>query len=182
MEFKIAVLPGDGIGPEVTAEGVKVLEVLGSAFGHRFDLKYADVGGISIDKHGSALLPEVRLLVESADAVLFGAVGGPNWDDPSASVRPEDAILQLRTHMGVFANLRPVKVNPGLADASALKPEILDGVDMVVVRELTGGLYYAEPKGREETPQGWTAVDTMRYTEADVGRDAQHQLRLTPPE
>ena len=170
MEFRIAVLPGDGIGPEVTVEGVKVLEALGRAFGHRFDSVYADVGGISIDKHGTALLPEVLQLVESADAVLFGAVGGPKWDDPSASVRPEDAILQLRTGMRVFANIRPVKVNPGLADASALKPEILDGVDMVVVRELTGGLYYAEPKGRQETPQGWTAVDTMRYTEAEIKR------------
>ena len=170
MDFKIAVLPGDGIGPEVTAEGAKVLEAVGRAFGHRFDLEYADVGGISIDKHGAALLPEVRQLVDSADAVLFGAVGGPKWDDPAASVRPEDAILQLRSHMGVFANLRPVKVNPGLADASALKPEILENVDMVVVRELTGGLYYAEPKGRQETPQGWTAVDTMRYTQAEIER------------
>ena len=170
MEFKIAVLPGDGIGPEVTGQGVKVLEALGRTFEHSFDLEHADVGGISIDKHGSALVPEVRQLVKSADAVLFGAVGGPKWDDPSASVRPEDAILQLRTHMQVFANLRPVKVNPGLADASALKPEILDGVDMVVVRELTGGLYYAEPKGRQETPQGWTAVDTMRYTETEIER------------
>ena len=170
MDFKIAVLPGDGIGPEVTAEGVKILEALSRAFGHRFDPVYGDVGGISIDKHGAALMPEVHQLVESADAVLFGAVGGPKWDDPSASVRPEDAILQLRTRMGVFANIRPVKVNPGLADASALKPEILDGVDMVVVRELTGGLYYAKPKGREETPQGWTAVDTMRYTEAEIER------------
>jgi 3-isopropylmalate dehydrogenase len=170
LDFKIAVLPGDGIGPEVTAEGAKVLAAVGRAFGHRFDLEYADVGGISIDKHGAALLPEVRQLVESADAVLFGAVGGPKWDDPAASVRPEDAILQLRSHMGVFANLRPVKVNPGLADASALKPEILENVDMVVVRELTGGLYYAEPKGRQETPQGWTAVDTMRYTQAEIER------------
>ncbi len=170
MDFKIAVLPGDGIGPEVTAEGAKVLAAVGRAFGHRFDLEYADVGGISIDKHGAALLPEVRQLVESADAVLFGAVGGPKWDDPAASVRPEDAILQLRSHMGVFANLRPVKVNPGLADASALKPEVLENVDMVVVRELTGGLYYAEPKGRQETPQGWTAVDTMRYTQAEIER------------
>lgn len=178
MEFKIAVLPGDGIGPEVTAEGVKILEALGRAFAHRFDLEYADVGGISIDKHGIALVPEVRQLVESADAVLFGAVGGPKWDDPSASVRPEDAILQLRTHMRVFANIRPVKVNPGLADASVLKPEVLDGVDMVVVRELTGGLYYAQPKSREKTPHGWTAVDTMRYTETEIQRILQVGFEL----
>ena len=170
MEFKIAVLPGDGIGPEVTAEGVKVLEAVGHAFGHRFNLEYADVGGISIDHHGTALLPEVRELTESADAVLFGAVGGPKWDDPTAKVRPEDAILQLRSHLGVFANIRPVKVFPWLADSSALKPEILDGVDMVVVRELTGGLYYAQPKGWDETPEGLTAVDTMRYSEPEIER------------
>ena len=170
MEFKIAVLPGDGIGPEVTAEGVKILEALGRAFGHRFSLEYADVGGISIDNHGTALLPKVLDLAESSDAVLFGAVGGPKWDDPEAKVRPENAILELRSHLGVFANIRPVKVFPWLADSSSLKPEVLEGVDMVVVRELTGGLYYAQPKGRDETPQGWTAVDTMRYTEPEIER------------
>jgi len=170
VDFKIAVLPGDGIGQEVTVEGVKVLEAVGRAFGHNFSLEHGDVGGISIDKHGVALLPEVRDLTQSVDAVLFGAVGGPKWDDPSATVRPEDAILQLRSHMGVFANIRPVKVYSYLADSSSLKPEVLEGVDMVVVRELTGGLYYAEPKGRHETPQGWTAVDTMRYSEAEIER------------
>ncbi len=170
MQFNIAVLPGDGIGPEVTAESVKVLDAVGRAFGHGFNFEYADVGGISIDKHGEALLPEVRQLAESADAVLFGAVGGPKWDDPLAAARPEQAILGLRSHLGVFANLRPVKVNPGLADASSLKPEVLENVDMIVIRELTGGLYYAEPKGREQTPQGWTAVDTMRYTENEIQR------------
>ena len=170
MKFKIAVLPGDGIGPEVTAEGVKVLEAIGRAFGHKFNLEYGDVGGISIDKHGTALLPEVRELTGSVDAVLFGAVGGPKWDDPFATAHPEDAILQLRAHMGVFANIRPVKVYSWLADSSAVKPEVLRGVDMVVVRELTGGLYYAEPKGQHKTPQGWTAVDTMRYSEAEIER------------
>lgn len=170
MEFKIAVLPGDGIGPEVTAEAVKVLEAIGRAFGHKFGLEFADVGGISIDHHGTPLLSEVRELAGSSDAVLFGAVGGPKWDDPAATMHPEDAILQLRSHMGVFANIRPVKVYSWLADSSSLKPEVLDGVDMVVVRELTGGLYYAEPKGREETPQGWTAVDTMRYNEWEIER------------
>ena len=170
MEFKIAVLAGDGIGPEVTVEGVKVLEAVGRAFGHRVELEYGDVGGISIDKHGTPLLPEVRRLAESADAVLFGSVGGPKWDDPSAAVRPEGGLLQLRAHLGVFANIRPVRAYPWLADSSVFKPEVLDGVDMVVVRELTGGLYYAEPKGRHETPQGWTAVDTMRYSEAEIER------------
>ena len=156
MEFNIAVLSGDGIGPEVTAEGVKALEAVGRAFGHSFNLEYGDVGGVSIDKHGTPLTQEVQDLAGSADAVLFGAVGGPKWDDPSASVRPEDGLLQLRSHLGVFANIRPVKVYPNLVESSVLKPEVLKGVDMVVVRELTGGLYYAEPKGRHETPQGWT--------------------------
>ncbi|HIM49581.1 MAG TPA: 3-isopropylmalate dehydrogenase, partial [Dehalococcoidia bacterium] len=109
-------------------------------------------------------------LAASADAVLFGAVGGPKWDDPSAPVRPEDGLLELRTRLGVFANIRPVKVYPWLADSSSLKPSVIEGVDLVVVRELTGGLYYAQPKGRHETDQGWTAVDTMRYSEGELER------------
>jgi 3-isopropylmalate dehydrogenase len=170
VEFNIAVLSGDGIGPEVTAEGVKALEAAGRAFGHTFNLEYGDVGGISIDRHGTPLTQEVQNLAGAADAVLFGAVGGPKWDDPSAAVRPEDGLLQLRAQLGVFANIRPVKVYPNLVESSVLKPEVLEGVDMVVVRELTGGLYYAEPKGRHETPQGWTGVDTMRYSEAEIER------------
>jgi 3-isopropylmalate dehydrogenase len=164
------VLGGDGIGPEVTAEGVKVLNALDQVFGHKFNLEYGDVGGISIDKHGTPLLDEVRDLAGAADAVLFGAVGGPKWDDPSAQVRPEDGLLQLRAHLGVFANIRPVKVYPNLADSNVLKPQVLEGVDLVVVRELTGGLYYAQPKGRQQTPQGWSAVDTMRYSEGEIER------------
>ena len=170
MDFRIAVLGGDGIGPEVTTEGVKVLTAVGGAFGHRFRLEYGDVGGISIDRHGTPLLDDVRELAGSADAVLFGAVGGPKWDDPGAPVRPEDALLQLRAHLGVFANIRPVKVYPKLMESSVLKPQVLEGVDMVVVRELTGGLYYGEPKGRQKTPQGWTSVDTMYYTEGEIER------------
>ena len=104
------------------------------------------------------------------DAVLFGAVGGPKWDDPNATVRPEQGLLDIRAHMGVFANIRPVKVYPWLADASPLKSGVLEGVDMVVVRELTGGLYYAEPRGRRETPGGIIAEDTMRYTEGEIER------------
>ena len=170
MDFKIAVLSGDCIGPEVTTEGVKVLQAIGRQFGHGFSLEYGDVGGISIDKHGTPLSPEVAELSGSSDAVLFGAVGGPKWDDPSASMHPEDGLLQLRAQLGVFANIRPVKVYPKLTDSSVLKPEVLSGVDMVVVRELTGGLYYAEPKGRNQTPQGWTGVDTMRYSEHEIER------------
>ena len=170
MEFNIAVLGGDGIGPEVTNESVKVLNAVSKAFGHTFNLTYGDVGGISIDKHGTPLLDEVRELAGSSDAVLFGAVGGPKWDDPTANMRPEDGLLQLRAEMGVFANIRPVKVYPNLIESSVLKPEVLEGVDMVVVRELTAGLYYGEPKGRNETANGWTSVDTMFYTEAEIER------------
>lgn len=170
MKFNIAVLGGDGIGPEVTAEGVKVLEAVERAYGHRFNLQYGAIGGVSIDQHGVPLMPEVRALAESSDAVLFGAVGGPKWDDPAAKVRPEDGLLQLRAQMGVFANIRPVKVFPCLAEASVLKPSVLQEVDLVVVRELTGGLYYGQPKERQKTSHGWTAVDTMRYSEAEIER------------
>lgn len=170
MEFEIAVLGGDGIGPEVTEQSVRVLKTLEELFGHRFNIKEGDVGGASIDKHGTPVLPQVLEDASSADAVLFGAVGGPKWDDPSAAMRPEDALLQLRAELGVFANIRPVKVYEWLADSSVLKPSVIKDVDLVVVRELTGGLYYGLPKGRTETPQGWTAVDTMRYSEAEINR------------
>ncbi len=170
MDFNIAVLSGDGIGPEVTAEGVKALQAVGRAFGHNFILDYGDVGGISIDRHGTPLTDQVRDLATSADAVLFGAVGGPKWDDPSAPTRPEDGLLALRAQLNVFANIRPVKIYPELTGSSVLKPHVLEGVDMVVVRELTGGLYYAQPKGRTETPQGIVGVDTMRYSESEIER------------
>ncbi len=170
MEFNIAVLGGDGIGPEVTGQGVRALEAVGRAFGHSFNLSYGDIGGISIDKHGIPFTNEVRAMAGENDAVLFGAVGGPKWDDPNAAVRPEQGLLDIRAHMGVFANIRPVRVYPWLADASPLKANALEGVDLVVVRELTGGLYYAEPRGRRETPGGIVAEDTMRYTEGEIER------------
>ena len=170
MQFNIAVMGGDGIGPEVTDQGVRALEAVGRAFGHSFNLSYGDIGGISIDKHGIPFTDEVRAMSGDNDAVLFGAVGGPKWDDPNAAVRPEQGLLDIRAHMGVFANIRPVKVYPWLADASPLKSGVLEGVDMVVVRELTGGLYYAEPRGRRQTPGGVIAEDTMRYTEGEIER------------
>ena len=170
MDFDIAVLSGDGIGPEVTDQGVRVLEAVGRGFGHRFNLAYGDIGGISIDNHGVPFTEEVRAMTDAADAVLFGAVGGPKWDDPGATVRPEQGLLAIRAHMGVFANIRPVKVYPWLIESSVLKPEVVRDVDLVVVRELTGGLYYAEPRGRRETPNGMIAEDTMRYTEGEIER------------
>jgi len=170
MEFRILVLPGDGIGPEVVQQGVRVLEKVGSRFGHSFQLSYDDVGGAAIDKYGVALRESTMEAAGGYDAVLFGAVGGPKWDDPQAKVRPEEGILGIRKGLSVFANLRPVKVLPDMVDASVVKPSVLKDVDMLVVRELTGGLYYAKPKGRRQTRQGWTSVDTMRYSQAEIER------------
>lgn len=170
MDFRIAVMPGDGIGPEVVAQGVAVLQAVGKASGYSFDLSYHDVGGISIDRHGTALRDEDLEVAAGADAILFGSVGGPKWDDPQAATRPEDGLLALRKRLGLFANLRPVKVFPALVDASVLKPSVLEGVDVLVVRELTGGIYYGKPRGRKQTKRGWSAVDTMRYSEAEIER------------
>ena len=170
MEFSIAVLPGDGIGPDVIEEAVRVLKAVSNRFGHQFDLKQGLIGGIAIDNTGSALPDETLDVIDNADAVLFGAVGGPKWDAPNAKVRPEEGILGLRQKLGLFANLRPVKVQPALANSSPVKREILDGVDMIVVRELTGGLYFAKPKKRWSTSRGLRGVDTLRYTEQEIDR------------
>ena len=170
MDFNIMVLPGDGIGPEVIAEGVKVLQDVGAKLGHRFNLTYDHIGGAAIDKYGVALRSATLDMARESDAVLFGAVGGPKWDDPKASVHPEDGILAIRKGLGVFANIRPVKVFPDLTDSSVLKPGVLEGVDIVVIRELTGGLYYARPKRRRETKKGWTSVDTLRYSQQEIER------------
>lgn len=170
MRFKIAVLPGDGVGPEVAAEGVKVLEAVGRKFGHEFDLRYGDVGGASIDKHGTALTPETLAMCRECDAVYLAAVGGPKWDDPLASVRPEDGLLALRKGLKLFANLRPVKVFPMLAEQTNLKAAIVRGTDLMFVRELTGGLYFGKPKKKWETAGGWKAVDTMTYSQREIER------------
>ena len=172
MDLRIAVLGGDGIGPEVTAESIKVLDVICQRYGHDISFTSGSVGGNAIDQHGTALPSETRDLVKGADAVLFGAVGGPKWDDPRAEHRPEDGILTLRKELGLFANIRPVKVYPDLVDSSPLRREVLDGVDMVIVRELTGGLYFGRPKKRRQTTRGRTAVDTMTYKESEIVRVA----------
>ena len=170
MNFKIAVLPGDGIGPEVTLESVKVLEAIGRKYGHTFNFEHGAVGGNAIDDFGSALPDSTLKTAKASDAVLFGSVGGPKWDDPRAKTRPEDGLLAIRKGMDLFANIRPVKVIPQLIDASPLKPSVLEGVDFVVIRELTGGLYYGRPQKRWTTSRGRRAVDTMAYTEKLVGR------------
>ena len=170
MNFKIAVLPGDGIGPEVIAEALKVLDAVGARFGHSFELQTGRVGGNAIDDFGTPLPDATIELCQESDAILFGAVGGPKWDDPEATVRPEDGILAIRKSLGLFANLRPVKVYPALINSSPIKPSLLEGVDMIVLRELTGGLYFAKPKRRWTTKTGRRGVDTLRYTEHEIER------------
>ena len=170
MQYKIAVLPGDGVGPEVIAEGEKVLEAVGHRFGHAFSFTHAPVGGNAIDSHGTALPDETLETCHQSDAVLFGAVGGPKWDDPKAKVRPEDGLLAIRKALGLFANLRPVKVSPTLIDSSPVKADLLRGVDMLIIRELTGGLYFGKPKRRWQTSRGRRGVDTMLYTEKEIER------------
>jgi len=170
MQFSITVLPGDGIGPDVVDEAVKVLEAAGRRFGHQFELRYGIVGGRAIDETGTPLPDETLELCRSADAILFGAVGGPQWEGPEATVRPEDGLLALRKELGLYANLRPVKVYPALINTSPIKPSLLQGVDMIVVRELTGGLYFAKPKRRWSTSRGRRGVDTLRYTEQEIVR------------
>ncbi|MFQ5381324.1 MAG: 3-isopropylmalate dehydrogenase [Dehalococcoidia bacterium] len=168
--FRILVTSGDGIGPEVVAEAQKVLARVETRFGHRFTFHDEVIGGAAIDRFGTALRDETVAAAKASVAVLFGAVGGPKWDDPKASVRPEDAILGLRKQLGLFANLRPVRVYPELLEGSSIRPEVLSGTDMVVIRELTGGLYFGLPKRRWESRAGRQAVDTLRYSEREVRR------------
>ena len=170
MNYTITVLPGDGIGPEVITEAVKVLNAVGDKFGHIFTPQSGPVGGNAIDNFGTPLPEETKKLCENTDGILFGAVGGPKWDDPQATTRPEDGILAIRKNLGLFANLRPVKIYPQLINSSPVKPEILQNVDMLIIRELTGGLYFAEPKKRWEEDSERKAVDTLLYSEHEIER------------
>ena len=170
MEFQVAVLPGDGIGPEVITEAAKVMDAVGRRFGHSFNTEYGRVGGNAIDDFGTPLPDQTVELCQRSDAILFGAVGGPKWDGPDRTVRPEDGILAIRKSLGLFANLRPVKVYEALINSSPIKPSVLEGVDMIVLRELTGGLYFAKPKRRWTTKTGRRGVDTLRYTEHEIER------------
>jgi 3-isopropylmalate dehydrogenase len=178
MKANIVLLPGDGIGPEVVGAAVQVLEAVGRQYGHKFVFTEYPIGGSAIDKTGHPLPEETLQACRSADAVLLGAVGGPKWDDPRAPVRPEQGLLGLRKGLGVFANLRPVRVHPALIDASPLKPDRLVGVDLIVVRELTGGLYFGQPKMREWVGGQQRAVDTLEYTESEIERIVDLAFRL----
>jgi len=179
MQFNLAVLPGDGVGPEVTTEAIKVLQAIGNRFGHDFDLHYGLVGGVAIDETGTALPQDTLKMCRNCNAVLFGAVGGPKWDDPQAKVRPEDGLLALRKGLGLFANLRPVKVFPMLIDSTNLKPGVVKGVDLIFVRELTGGLYFARPKRQWRTSRGRRATDTLTYSEQEIERIVRVGFELT---
>jgi 3-isopropylmalate dehydrogenase len=171
--MKIAVLPGDGIGPEIIAEAVRVLRRLEEPF----EIEFADVGGAAYDRHGHPLPEATLTLARAADAVLFGAVGDWKYDQLERALRPEQAILGLRRSLGLFANLRPAILYPELAGASTLRPEIVAGLDILIVRELTGDIYFGTPRGRRSSPDGAfagqpEAFDTMRYTRPEIERIA----------
>ena len=177
--FRLAVLAGDGIGPEVVGEAVKVLKTIEASAGHEFELTEDLVGGAAIDAYGVALRPETIALAKRSDAVLFGAVGGPKWDDPKATVRPEQAILGLRAALGTFANLRPARMQPALVHLSPLKAEIVQGADVLFIRELVAGTYFARPKKYWQDQRGmWRAVDTTAYTEPQVERTVRMAFEL----
>lgn len=168
----IAVLPGDGIGPEVTREAIKVLRAVALRFNLTLEFREAVIGGTAYEATGTPL-PDVTLaLCRQADAILFGAVGGPRWDSLPRKVRPEQGILALRKALDLYANLRPAKLFAALTDASTLKPEVIQGVDLLVVRELTGGLYFGQPKGIQPVPEGERGVDTLIYTTPEIQRIA----------
>jgi 3-isopropylmalate dehydrogenase len=173
MKARIAVLGGDGIGPEVTAEAVRVLEAVANRHGHEFEFVEALVGGAAIDATGSPLPPRTIDACRTSAATLLGAVGGPRWSAPAARVRPEQGLLELRRTLGVFANLRPVRTIPSMIDASPLKPEVLAGTDIMVVRELTGGIYF----GRK-TRTAHEAEDVCSYTAAEIERVTRVAARL----
>jgi len=165
LKAKIVVLAGDGIGPEVTHEGVRVLEAVASRYGHEFAFESHLIGGAAIDSMQSALPAQTLSACGTADAVLLGAVGGPKWSDPAAKIRPEQGLLALRKGLNLFANLRPVQLHPALLDVSPLKPEVLAGTDIMVVRELTGGIYFGEKQRRFDF-----ASDLCTYTVEEITR------------
>ncbi len=176
--YRLVAIPGDGVGPEVVAATRSVLDAAGRAFD--FNIEWTDVaaGGNSIDRFGVAIRPQDVEVCGAADAVLLGAVGGPRWDDPSAAVRPEQALFALRGGLGLFANLRPVTVHPALVPASPLRADLLDGVDLLIVRELTGGIYFGAREEAAAQGPNRRALDTLPYTEAEVRRVARLAFEL----
>ncbi|MBA2682530.1 MAG: 3-isopropylmalate dehydrogenase, partial [Ktedonobacteraceae bacterium] len=166
--YTIAVLAGDGIGPEVSEQALLVLQAIGGRYGHTFKTQRALVGVSAIEAEGDAISDATMQLCQGSDAVLFGAVGGsPRFEGPNSKIQPERALFRLRKELALFANLRPVRPFEALLNASTIKAEVLQGTDMLVVRELTGGIYYGKPSEIRETPQGSEAIDTLIYTEAE---------------
>ncbi len=173
MKAKIAVLAGDGVGREIIPEAVKILKAIGDKYHHTFEFTSADIGGHAIDKVGVPLPNDTLALAKQSDAVLLGAVGGPKWEGLDYSIRPERALLGIREALGLYANLRPAKVYANLVDASTLKREVIEGIDILVIRELTGGIYFGRPKGIEPLPGGGErGVNTEVYTTEEVRRIA----------
>jgi 3-isopropylmalate dehydrogenase len=168
--YRVATIPGDGVGPDVVAAARAVVDAVAAADGFVVAWSEHLVGGIAIDTYGVPIRDEDLTACGASDAILLGAVGGPRWDDPNASVRPEQALFALRGGFELYANLRPVAVHPALVPASPLRPERLEGVDVLIVRELTGGLYFGRPSEERATPQGRVAVDTLWYSEGEIRR------------
>ncbi|HEY3165319.1 MAG TPA: 3-isopropylmalate dehydrogenase [Candidatus Limnocylindrales bacterium] len=176
--YRIATIPGDGVGPDVVRAARDVVDAAGSAFGFAVDWSEFLVGGAAIDAYGVAIRPEDVVACGAADAILLGAVGGPKWSDPSAAVRPEQALFALRGGLGLFANLRPVRVHRELVDASPLRPELLDGVDLLIVRELTGGIYFGDREEASGPAGDRHARDTLPYGEGEIRRIARLAFEL----
>jgi 3-isopropylmalate dehydrogenase len=169
MDFNIAVLPGDGIGPEIIDQAKKVITAVGKKFNHTFNFRHGLVGAVAIDKTGNPLPAETLELCKSSDAVLFGAIGDPKYDNnPAAKVRPEQGLLAMRKELGLYANVRPISTFPSLIDKSPLKKELVRGVDIMMIRELTGGIYFGKPQGRSE--DGNTAYDSCVYSRYEIER------------
>ena len=178
IDAKIVLLPGDGIGPEIIDAALPVVDAVAARFGHCFQTERVLMGGSAIDAYGIPLRPADLDACRAADAVLLGAIGGPKWDDPSSKVRPEQGLLALRRGLGLYANLRPVKVMGALAEKSPVKAEIVNDVDLMVVRELTGGLYFGKPRRKWRERRGRAALDTMAYREYEVARVAKLAFEL----
>ncbi|MBI9046665.1 MAG: 3-isopropylmalate dehydrogenase [Anaerolineaceae bacterium] len=178
MKMKIVLLPGDGIGAEIMVHATKVLDTIAKLYDHEFKYEEHIIGGIAIDTCGNPLPDETLEACKNADAILLGAVGGPKWSDPNANVRPEQGLLKIRKELGVFANLRPIQIFPDLLDASPLKPEIVKDVDMIVVRELTGGLYFGQPSYVKMVDGHMQGLDTLVYNDYEVERIARMAFEL----
>ncbi len=173
MSKQILVLPGDGIGPEIMAEAVKVLNLANDKYALGFELSFDDLGGAAIDRYGVPLADETLTRARAADAILLGAVGGPKWDTIDPAIRPERGLLKIRSQLGLFGNLRPALLYPQLAEASSLKPEIVAGLDILIVRELTGGIYFGQPRESKVLENGERmAYDTLPYSESEIRRIA----------